>query len=150
MGMDAYADIYFGFPLNSLPWQAYDSDEDGDDEYDEDEEVENRLYRKLGLAEPTVAYEDDPEAHRAHWKVQRAAEEAQTCEVASDHSDYGDPMYHVHVKRANVHTSWDSDQRFEPMNFGDEAAMTEDLRAFCELMDIPFEEPGWYLTARYS
>lgn len=83
------------------------------------------------------------------WKRQREAEEAQTCAFIVDYND-GDNAYYIECKRASVHGSWDGPTKFDPASFGDEAAMTEEIRAFCELLGIKFQEPGWYLSANFS
>lgn len=152
MGMDASADIWFGFPLKELPWRDYDRDDEDDNE---DDDAEERLYRLLGLTDEDFPdYNTTDDAGRKLYsdlrEKQREAVDAQTCSLSVDYAGGEEPVYYVECKRAGVHAWWDAPTKFDPTSFGDEDAMCEEIREFCNFMGIPLQEPGWYLSANYA
>lgn len=58
-------------------------------------------------------------------------------------------ILHVHADALLVEVEWEEYRPLRGFDFGPRPDADVFLREFCERFEIPWQEPGWYLAARY-
>ena len=147
MGVSTDAILFWGFFLTE--------DEEGEDDempwLDEEYEWDTFYAKQLGIEEPTVPYNRDDEEvveiYHAYWRSNREAAKASGCDIAYHCSgDY--PLYYVTVEESRIRAS-----RGYPEEITDLCAAPEwhdRLQRFCKVMDIPWQEPKWWLVSLWN
>jgi len=147
MGSEANALIGFGFELDryeDVP-EAMEEEEDG---------AEDLYLRRTGFFDnvPEPDFEKDEESWSAWLKLKQAALDTCPC-VLHDWGEESGPIL-VCVKVSQIKGDWEGLKRLnlEEMSalaHDHQGAWNEQLKAFCEVMGLPFKEPHWFLTAYY-
>jgi hypothetical protein len=134
--------LFYGYTIgddddNVWPWQL---DEDSDAG-----EWETFAAAKLGLKEPDVPWEGNEEVHSAYWEKQRELVKTLECEV--DYYCYmDDPVRYVALMTKNKCVDWEEAEEVTTEFLSVNVMDVRKLKRFCELMEIPWQEPKWYLA----
>jgi len=122
MPMHLHADLSFGFVTEAAPWA-------GAADHDPAEAPEGRLARRL------AASGRDP---------------SEVAGVAAEPCDPGGPRDGPWSVRAEASRVTGATIEAAPVDHGlaVDPAWVARLRAYCEVMAIPWREPGWCLTTR--
>lgn len=132
--------VFWGFVIPDdveLPWEAHDA-----------AQWQDHFATVMELKPPEVAYEGNEEEYHTYYDQMQAAVVEAGCEVdaTGDHEWAERPRF-VHVTAGQIYASA---PQVEPLDAGRLEVKPEwnaKLKSFCELMGIPFQEPGWYLTS---
>lgn len=143
MGTSTDGILFFGIDLgededDSFPWQG--------------EDWEDFAADKLGVSRPEVPWEGNEDVFRKYWKEKAEAIEALECEIGTHCSD-SYPCYFVAPKKKVLVAA-----RGYPLEVTKDfldvdvrnTEISESLKNFCELMEIPWQEPKWHLASYWG
>lgn len=122
MGMAARADIFYGFFSNDslIPF---------------DEEKDDLLYSPY-------AWEEE------YTKRTGNSASLATC-IIGLHGYHEEPGEFVAIRQSHITGDWDTGTRLDPHHFlesvEDLGRMNDQLREFCQIMSIAYQDPGWWL-----
>lgn len=161
MGQSTNAYLFYGFHLSedgkpdegewfNFTNTALKAEEEGEEleEPNEDDcDWEHVYARKMGEKPPPEPYEGNEEAHSAFWRRKDELRKAATCTIDTHCSaECGMPFVAIvasfygacrgdptTVESIEVGKTWDAK-----------------LRAFCELMDLPYRQPQWWLASDWT
>lgn len=135
MGISSDAMLFYGFS----------ADDEGDWDSLADKDWEELYAEKKGITPPTVEYS---EATRVEWRAYQAkvreARANEPCEIACHCSD-GCSIPYVYIKDTHVTASRGDPQEVKTLET--DPAWRDQLKAFCDLMGIPWQEPKWYIAS---
>ena len=135
MGISSDAMLFYGFS----------AEDEGVWDDLEDMEWEELYAEKKGIKPPEVAYSDATRAEwSAYWDKTREARAAEPCEMACHCSD-GCAIPYVYIKSTHVTASRGYPQEVKTLEIN--PAWRGQLKAFCDLMGIPWQEPKWYIAS---
>jgi len=150
MGTTTDAYLFYGFTIydpeegegEMPPWM--------DDESDEGSlEWEDVLATKLGLSKPDGAYIDHEGEYRTYWKERGKLAEGAGC-VVDTHCSGEYPIYFVALKDKYFRASRGNPTEIDMGSMVITSMEKEKLRRFCELLEIPWQEPKWYLASYWG
>jgi hypothetical protein len=146
MGRTASCDLCFGIPLPN----NYESDDDGawvapwmDPEFSGD--IEEWVLRDIQYVEDSTE-----ESQQATYKERRAAWEAFGLGISKSGCYDGDDTEVLCVRASVVSGSWFEATEVDVTKLIDQLEWTEQLKAFCASIGMPWSEPKWYLTVLYG
>jgi sulfatase maturation enzyme AslB (radical SAM superfamily) len=138
MGTSTDAILFYGFHADEGEWDDFFG-----------EEWENTFAAKVGTPEPVVGF--DTEKHKAEhvafWRARKKLVEAEPCEVDS-HCSGECPMPYVCVKASKTKACRGYPQEIKSLTVEPEWEIQ--LNKFCELMNIPWQEPRWWLVSDWT
>ena len=139
MGVSTDAILFFGFSAE---------DEEAWSEVFGEKEWEDKLAEKKGLLPPAEAFsEKTRDAHREYWTKKEELVRAQGCDVGYHCSgDY--PIPYVAIQESVV-TAYRGSVK-EVMTLEVKPGWRDQLKEFCTLLDIPWQEPKWYLVSYWG
>lgn len=133
MGVSTDGILFYGIGLG----------EDSLDEYRENwthEEWDEEFYKRAGsLLYPAEGYYEAQQEARKKWGVEIGI-----------HCSYDYSMYYIALISHNHSASRGYPEEITPEMIAVPADADEKIRAFCELMGIPFEQPKWYLASLWG
>lgn len=92
-----------------------------------------------------VEYEDfHTRLKRRAERLGRDAEEAAGC-LVGEHHDLDAPMYWLGIEASYRSCEDAHAERLAPLEVGDDWHAR--LKTFCEICDVPWQEPGWCLAS---
>jgi hypothetical protein len=143
MGQSTDAILFWGFHADEGEWDEFIGDEEGDSNW------EAAYAAKKGEPAPAVEYdtEENKALHSAHWEREHKLIAAEPCEVDS-HCSGDCPMPFVCVKASKT-TAWRGDPK-EIASLAVGPTWESELRGFCALMGIPWQEPKWWLASDWN
>lgn len=161
MGVDPSGRVFWGFPMNDSdgepvkwPWEPQESDEYEEPEYDEDgwmiedehdsPDWEEVFATKKGLnkPDPETATEEEKSAY---WRALNELEKSSPVTVELAGSDYS-MINCVVIKESFVSVEWSEIQPFSPEV---KPEWEQQLRDWCDLMGVPYRQPGWHVASLY-
>ncbi|MFA5025081.1 MAG: hypothetical protein WC503_01040 [Candidatus Shapirobacteria bacterium] len=141
MGQSTDAYLYYGIQLEEgyeLPWQK---------EIDEELYWEDFYANEMGVFHPIEEYDENTKSiYKEYWDKKRVLIKECKCEVDSHCScDY--PIYYVCIKESVKHASRGCPTIVESLDVGENwNSLLED---FCKIMELPYEEPKWWLSSMW-
>jgi hypothetical protein len=137
MGVSSDAILFYGFS----------AEDEGTWEELEDTDWEEEFARRKGINPPAVAYSDATQAEwREYWDKSRKARADEPCEIDRHCSD-GHPIPYVCIRGTHVTANRGSPQAVTPEFLTVDPRWNDQLKSFCDLMGIPWEEPKWYIAS---
>ncbi len=143
MGMDARANVIFGFAIGGEGYD-YEAPQCPEDVLEDWEDV---YATKKGLVDPYVDDEtyEKPENKAAcsqYWRDKDALVKTAKGEIEIEGDLCGGCMTsYVTHKDMNISCNWDGPTTIAPEQVTLKPEWREELQAFCELMNIPWQEP---------
>jgi hypothetical protein len=147
MGLDADGILFYGFPLSNNdddgygftpPWRSED------DPYGDWEEF---LATKMGIVRPDVPYNqnDTPPELKKFWEDKRRYLEGLNC-VVGTYGYHDEPGYYVAVNDCHITAHYGDVKKLDYFELAYKAGWDRQLQHFCDLLEVKYEQPGWYLT----
>lgn len=138
MGESTDAIFFYGFHADEGEWDDFLG-----------KEWESTFAAKMGTPEPDVDFdtEDHKTLHVAFWEVRKKLVDAEPCEVDT-HCSGECPMPYVSVKASKT-KAWRGDPQ-EIKSLAIDPEWNAQLKKFCELMSIPWQEPKWWLVSDWN
>lgn len=138
MGQSTDGILFYGIHADEGEW-----DEQLGDEWEEE------YASKKGVPAPTVEYDTAAHKalHQAFWDKKHDLTKAEPCAVDT-HCSGECPMPYAFVKASKTRAS-----RGYPQQITSLAVQPEwdaQLRAFCETMGIPWQQPKWWLVSDWN
>jgi hypothetical protein len=140
MGSSPHGFVFWGIPLptddygerGETPWEKHRARE---------------FYAaKKGVMEPEKKYVSGDPDYIAYWQAKEALVQAEPCKISQ--TGYGDFERDIaYVKASYVEVEW---SEVKPFSTEVNPEWEGQLRAFCEVMEIEWTEPGWYVGTRYG
>ena len=131
MGVSTNGILFYGFPL--------------DEETSYIDDWEDIYTEKKGVVVPIESIsEAEDGVYSSYWAAQREKIKEAECEVGTYCSgEY--PMLYVAISSSHKVAYRGDAVRIESLEI--QSDWREKLEAFCEVMEILWEEPGWYLVS---
>ena len=145
---DAY--LYYGFDF-------HDAESGENDMYYEDEnevlggenDWRHVLAVRNGILAPIVTYEQDGDAHQTFWAVSEEHAKAFGCMIGSHCSgDY--PVYFVCIAESHLSANRGCPTEVPDGHTVPVDAWNDELKVFCEVMNIKWREPKWLLASYWG
>jgi hypothetical protein len=144
MGTSTDALIYWGFDFH---------DKDGGEPWHDDREMledwEDIYAIRKGIARPAMSFEDDKDAYRAFWKARKVVVERSGCSIDM-HQHIDVSVYFVCIKASHLRAWRGHPIQLRPDFFTVDPLWEDRLRTFCELMNIEWQEPKWWLASYWG
>ena len=132
--------IFWGFVIPDdveLPWESND-----------DGHWQDHFAAVIELKPPEVGYEGNEEKFHAYYDQLQAAVVEAGCEIdVTGDQDWIDRPRFIHVTAGQIYASAPQLEPLDVSRLKVKPGWRKKLQSFCELMSIPFQEPGWYLTS---
>jgi hypothetical protein len=153
MGISASAHLVFGIKIDPEWYTDYLKTKAETLNFDEEpvEGIEwERIYAalKADLKQPIGPYEKIKEAYREYLKNRRRLIEE--CEIEiSPIGHYEDPLWETEifiVAKGIIATDCESTE-IRRLDLDIDISKWDNLKDFCQIMDIPYTPPQWYLIA---
>ena len=138
MGVSSDAMLFYGFSAE---------DEDSWEEIFDGKDWDEAIAEKKGLRAPEVDYsasEENKEIHRAYWAKKVALLADEPC-VFNMHCSDSCSILYVCIRESEVVAS--RGEAVEVKTLTVNLAWDGQLKAFCDLMGIPWQQPRWYLVS---
>lgn len=139
MGNSASADIIYG--MASQDRELIPCDDTTYEYLFDHYEWQEEFYRRKGLEYPG-------------WSVELPDEIKQAGCMMDIHGYTDDPGLFLGIIDSHINTSWDFIERLDTAKLNPTTETLqrwrEQLESFCQLMGIPFQEPGWLLLCSYG
>lgn len=140
MGSSPHGFVFWGIPL---PLDEYEERAETPWEQYQDEEF---YAAKKGVVEPQKEYVSGDPDYSAYWQAKAALVKAEPCKISQ--TGYGDFERDIaYVKASYVEVEWSEVKTFSTKV---NPEWEGQLRAFCEVMEIEWTEPGWHVGTRYG
>jgi hypothetical protein len=142
MGVSTDAILFWGF--------SGGEDEEGESWYRAElrEDWEAVYADKVGMCPPDAAYDPaNSEVWRGYWREKRAVIAAGGVEI-DQHCSSEHPIPFVAITASVIRASRGQMKPVAPLAAGGDWA--EKLRAFCDLLGIPWQEPSWWLASYWG
>lgn len=159
MGSSADAHVFFGFTFHDEDDPKRDFEAFDPSDWQEVYAAKKGVVNDSGMFNSEGGYalkDGTPEFKAARAKLDAFYEAKHVLLKALpfriDHYGYSDGggKYYVHLSRAHQSAiDWDAKELEVPFTRIKEYEKA-DMKAFCELMEIPWQEPKWYLAPYYG
>lgn len=147
MGTNCSGYIFWGFAFEEneeLPWGVNAESEDFED-------WEDFFGHRIGLVPPVEDYATDQPIYIAYWQKKRQAIENSGCQIDwSGDANWAEQYPYVHITESGIYSAAPQLESLDPPTMIVQTSWQEKLKQFCELMQIPWKEPGWFLTSSYG
>jgi len=145
MGRSTDAILFYGFHAGEGAW---DEILGGD--------WETTYVGKKGVLPPPVEYDTDEHKaqHRTFWSARSALVTAEPCTIGT-HCSSECPMPFVCIRASKTRARRGHPEEIKPLAIAHEHEWSAprwdaQLKAFCELMGIPWQTPGWWIVSDWS
>lgn len=146
MGVSTNAILAFGINLGG-PEGGFDPNWKSD--YNSGRDWEDEYASRVGISEPTHEYVKGDPAYEAYWGAKRAA--VKVCPVEIDtHCSYNYPEYAVVIRAASVTAYRGTPKTLTPDQLAIKPEWRDQIRDFCTLMGLKFQEPTWLLYSLWG
>lgn len=152
MGMDCYGILYYGFPLEQdagdteFPKWAYDEDGDLDLDRWSDIYLKSIGYDETGYSFDPKRYREDADYAAEIRKIwDTRSQLLKQSGVAVARSGYDGNLVHF-VFTLKVSSEWG---QMIPIDMTVQPQWEDQLKKFCEVTGIPYQQPQWYLTSKW-
>jgi hypothetical protein len=147
MGQSTDAYLFFGFDFHDGESSDDDLWYDAADILLNDWDEEYAVRR--GTPRPTMAYEENKDAHRAFWDAKNKLVEESGCTI-NTHCSGEYPVFFVCITESYLRASRGYPTEVPEGHTVPAEGWVDKLKAFCEVMGITWREPKWYLASYWG